>query len=85
VGRKSNRDGIGAVIRVETSAGSQWVTVTTVSSYLSASDVRAHFGLGPEAVAKTVEIRWPSAIVQTLSHVQGDRYVHVEESADAAK
>lgn len=83
VGRKSNRDGIGAVIRVETSAGSQWQTVTTTSSYLSASDVRANFGLGSETHAKTVEIRWPSAIVQTLSGVSGDRYVTVEEPVSA--
>ena len=79
VGRKSNRDGIGAVIRVETSAGSQWCTVSTTSSYLSASDVRAHFGLGSDTHAKTVEIRWPSGIIQKLGDVPSDRYVTVEE------
>ncbi|HTV15358.1 MAG TPA: CRTAC1 family protein [Acidobacteriaceae bacterium] len=83
VGHKSNRDGIGAVIRVETSKGSQWVTVTTSSSYLSSSDVRAHFGLGADTHAKTVEIRWPSGIVQTLANVTGDRYLRVEEPAAA--
>jgi hypothetical protein len=82
-GHTSNRDGIGAVIRVETAKGSQWATVTTTSSYLSASDVRAHFGLGSETTAKTVEIRWPSGIRQTLEDVQGDRYVHVDEPASA--
>jgi enediyne biosynthesis protein E4 len=85
VGRKSNRDGIGAVIRVETSAGSQWYTVTTASSYLSTSDVRAHFGLGVEANAKTVEIRWPSGIVQKLTNVAGDRYATVEEPVNQLK
>jgi enediyne biosynthesis protein E4 len=79
VGHKSNRDGIGAVIRVDTSAGSQWYTVTTTSSYLSASDVRAHFGMGADTHAKAVEIRWPSGIVQKLSDLAADRYVTVEE------
>jgi len=84
VGHKSNRDGIGAVIRIETRKGSQWATVTTSSSFLSASDVRAHFGLGSDTSAKTVVIRWPSGIVQTLSDVAGGRYVRVEEPESAA-
>ncbi|HTW47269.1 MAG TPA: CRTAC1 family protein [Acidobacteriaceae bacterium] len=79
VGHISNRDGIGAVIRVTTSQGSQWYTVTTASSYLSSSDVRAHFGLGSDTKAATVEIRWPSGIVQHLADVEGGRYVQVDE------
>jgi enediyne biosynthesis protein E4 len=81
VGHKSNRDGIGASIRIDTSKGAQWYTVTTASSYLSSSDVRAHFGLGPDTRVKTVQIRWPSGYEQTLNDVQGDRYVTVEEPA----
>jgi enediyne biosynthesis protein E4 len=86
VGHKSNRDGIGAVIRIDTSKGSQWETVTTSSSYLSASDVRAHFGLGSDTQVKTAEIRWPSGIVQTLRNVPGGQYLRVDEpnSADRA-
>jgi hypothetical protein len=79
VGHKSNRDGIGAVIRINTSSGSQWYTVTTASSYLSSSDVRAHFGLGHDAAVKSVEIRWPSGIVQILKDVPGDSYLNVDE------
>src|SRR5580698_846536 len=48
VGHKSNRDGIGAVIKITTSAGPQWETVTTSVGYLSSSDPRAHFGLGKD-------------------------------------
>ncbi len=84
VGHKSNRDGIGAVIRIDTSQGSQWETVTTSSSYLSASDVRAHFGLGRDTSVKTVEIRWPSGIVQTLKNVPGGQYLRVDEPVSAA-
>jgi enediyne biosynthesis protein E4 len=79
VGHRSNRDGIGASIRIDTSKGAQWYTVTTASSYLSSSDVRAHFGLGPDTRVKTVQIVWPSGYQQTLNDVQGDRYVTVEE------
>jgi enediyne biosynthesis protein E4 len=82
VGHTSNRDGIGAVIRITTSQGSQWTTVTTASSYLSSSDVRAHFGLGSDTKAATVEIRWPSGIVQHLTDAEGGRYVRVDEPAE---
>jgi len=84
VGHKSNRDGIGAVIRVDTTKGSQWYTITTASSYLSSGDVRAHFGLASDTTAKSVEIRWPSGIVQTLKNVKGDQYLRVEEPASSA-
>jgi hypothetical protein len=69
---------------VETTKGSQWYTVTTASSYLSSGDVRAHFGLGNETTAKTVEIRWPSGIVQTMKDVRGDQYLRVEDPARTA-
>lgn len=79
VGHRSNRDGIGADIRVTTSAGTQMETVSTASSYLSSNDKRAHFGLGKDATASKVEIHWPSGTVQTLTDVKGDRLVQVDE------
>jgi len=82
VGHKSNRDGIGAVIQVVTPQGAQWVTVSTAGSYLSSSDPRPHFGLGPNPTAQTVEIRWPSGIVQVLKDVAGDRILQVDEAPD---
>lgn len=85
VGHESNRDGIGAVVKVTTAAGSQWVTVTTASGYLSSSDPRAHFGLGKSAVVETVEIRWPSGIVQTLKNLKGDRQIQVDEPIGKAQ
>jgi enediyne biosynthesis protein E4 len=84
-GHKSNRDGIGAVVKLTTAAGSQWVTATTTSGYLSASDARVHFGLGNSPVADQIEIRWPSGIIQTLTNVQGDRQIQVDEPASPAK
>jgi hypothetical protein len=81
VGHKSNRDGIGAEMKIVTSAGAQYATVSTASSYLSSSDKRVHFGLGSQNVVKEIEIRWPSGIIQKLLHVNGDRMVRVEESS----
>ena len=79
MGHKSNRDGIGAEIKLTTSKGTQLVTVSTAGSYLSSNDKRAHFGLGSDAVAQSVEIRWPSGTVQTLKNVRGDRVLVVDE------
>jgi hypothetical protein len=79
VGHKSNRDAIGAEIKLATSKGSQFATVTTAGSYLSSSDKRVHFGLGPDASAKTIEIRWPSGILQTLKDVAAGQILQVDE------
>lgn len=84
VGHRSNRDGIGAVIQVTTSHGSQYVTVSTAGSYLSSNDKRAHFGLGSDAAATSVIIHWPSGTVQTLSSVKADQILRVDEPESAA-
>lgn len=81
LGHKSNRDAIGAEIKLITSKGAQWATVTTASSYLSASDRTVHFGLGTERSAESIEIRWPSGVVQTLRNVRADQTVVVDEPA----
>jgi hypothetical protein len=78
-GHKSNRDGIGALVKLTTAHGSQWALVTTSSGYLSASDPRVHFGLGDSSLATSIEIHWPSGIVQTLVNIKGDRQVQIDE------
>src|SRR6267378_3256054 len=84
VGHRSNRDAIGAEVRVVTGRITQIATVTTASSYLSSSDKRVHFGLGTETAAATVEIRWPSGIRQTLKSVRGDQILQVDEPSLSA-
>jgi len=79
VGHKSNRDAIGAEVKLVTSKGAQYATVSTASSYLSASDKRVHLGLGSDAVAQQIEIHWPSGIVQKLEQVHGDQILQVDE------
>ena len=81
VGHKSNRDAIGAEIKVTTAHGTQYWTVSTAGSYLSSNDKRAHFGLGADAVATSIEVRWPSGIRQVMKGVAADRQVRVEEPA----
>jgi hypothetical protein len=79
-GAKSNRDGIGAqVIVTDTSGRRQIFNVSTAASYLSANDPRVIAGLGAATGVSTVEIRWPSGRVQTLSKPLIDRYLIVNE------
>jgi len=78
-GTKSNRDGIGAVVKVVTKGGAQYNHMTTSVGYASSSHGPVHFGLGAEPTAELVEIRWPSGIVQRLRNVAGDRVLSVKE------
>jgi enediyne biosynthesis protein E4 len=80
-GTKSNRDGIGARIKLVTKSGAQYNHMTTACGYASSSAGPVHFGLGKDAVADLVEIHWPSGIVQTLKNVEADRVVVVKEPA----
>jgi hypothetical protein len=79
VGHRSNRDAIGAEVKLATASGSQFATVSTAGSYLSSSDKRVHFGLGTDSAAQSIEIRWPSGILQTLKNVRADQVLQVDE------
>ena len=78
-GVKSNRDGIGARIKVVTKAGAQYNHQTSAVCYASSSLGPVHFGLGDEATAQSIEIVWPSGIKQTLENVRADRILDVTE------
>ena len=85
VGQKSNRDGIGAVIKLVAASGKeQYATVSTAGSYLSASDRRVHFGLDTEPSAKYLEIRWPSGVVQRVENVTANQILTITEPKTAA-
>jgi enediyne biosynthesis protein E4 len=83
VGHKSNRDAIGAEVRIQTGAGvqtrTQFETVTTTSSYLSSSDKRVHFGLGASSTVDKIEIRWPSGIRQSLTNIAANQILRIDE------
>jgi hypothetical protein len=79
-GTKSNRDGIGARIKVVSKTGTQFNHVTTSVGYASSSAGPVHFGLGPDKSADLVVITWPSGITQELRNVAADRVVRVKEA-----
>ena len=80
IGRRSNRDGIGAILRVETSDGRTfWNHATTSVGFASSSDPRVHFGLGQSSFIKTLEILWPSGKRQKLENIKPDRILVIEE------
>ena len=81
-GTKSNRDGMGARVKVVNKAGAQYNHMTSSVGYASSSHGPVHFGLGEEKQADLIEICWPSGAVQTLRGVTGDRVVTVKERAD---
>ncbi len=81
-GRVSNRNGIGALIKVVTASGrALYNHVSPSVGFMSSSDRRAHFGLGAESRIDRVEIRWPSGIVQRIAHPAVDAILRVEEPA----
>lgn len=81
VGTKSNRDGIGATVKLTTTQGEQFGTVSTAGSYQSSGDKRLHFGLGSSRVIKRIEITWPSKTRQILEDIRADQFVTVTESS----
>ena len=83
IGTRSNRDAIGARITVK--AGKRiWVDeVRSGSSYNSSSDMRAHFGLGAIAKIDSLQIRWPSGLVETFADIKPDAINTVKEGSGA--
>jgi hypothetical protein len=78
-GTKSNRDGIGARIKVVAGGTTQYDQVSFAAGYASSSAGPTHFGLGRHNSADLVEIRWPSGITQQLKNVPADQIVKVKE------
>jgi len=79
VGTRSNRDGIGAVVRVVSAGGPQWSMVRSGSSYCSQSELIQTFGLGRDTEATDLEIDWPSGTKQKLGRLAANQTVTVEE------
>jgi enediyne biosynthesis protein E4 len=79
-GTKSNRDGLGAKIRVTAGKRELYNHATTSVGYASSSEPLVRFGLGGESTAAAVEISWPSGIVQRLKNVRANQVVEVRES-----
>jgi len=80
VGTKSNRDGIGAVVKLATADGTQTQMLRSGSSYLAANELVLTFGLGKRSQADAIEIRWPSGTVDKLTAVNAGQTVTITES-----
>lgn len=78
-GVKSNRDGIGAIVRVQSASGRQWQMVRSGSSYASQSDLTLTFGLGADTTVATIEVEWPSGAKDRLTGVAANRRLIIEE------
>jgi hypothetical protein len=82
VGAKSNRDGMGARIKLRAGDVSQIREIAGGGSYLSQSDLRANFSLGRNTRAETVEVTWPSGLRQTFRDVEADKFYVIEEGKE---
>lgn len=78
-GVKSNRDGIGAVVRVESASGKQWRMVHSGSTYCSQSDIALTFGLGADTRVSAIEVEWPNSGKQRITNVPVNRRVVIVE------
>ncbi|MBM3734757.1 MAG: CRTAC1 family protein [Acidobacteria bacterium] len=82
-GKKSNRDGYGAVVRVKTAGGQVWSTVRSGSSYCSQSERVLSFGLAKAGKVDSIEVVWPSGEKQLFSGLDVNKTYLVEEGAKA--
>jgi hypothetical protein len=78
-GTKSNRDAIGATVRVTAGARTQVAEIRSGGSYLSQNDRRVHVGLGAADRVEQLQIRWPSGLVETVRGLPADRFYAARE------
>ena len=79
VGAQSNRDGIGASVRVTVGKDVQTVMAASGSSYLSQSERVLTFGIGKAQAADSVEVKWPSGRTDRLANVKSGSVVTIQE------
>jgi len=78
-GTRSNRFGLGATLRIQTTAGVQLREINATASYQSSNDVRLHVGVGADKTIQKIEIRWPSGSTQTLTEVPVNQILVIKE------
>lgn len=83
VGTKSNRDGIGATVKITANGKEQITQKKSACGYLSQSDPRIHFGLGDANVVDKIEVTWPSGDVQVLEQIKAGQIITITEGEDA--
>jgi hypothetical protein len=81
IGSTSNRDGIGARLRLSVGSKTLRRDVKAGSSYLAQNDLRVHFGLGESQRADRLEIRWPNGTIETIENVRANQIITVKEGS----
>jgi hypothetical protein len=80
LGSRSNRSGLGAVVRITSGSGRQWQMVRSGSSYASQSELTLTFGLGQDRAASTIEVAWPSGHTQTFADIAANQLITIDEA-----
>lgn len=78
-GKSSNRDGIGAMVKVTAGGKVQTTRKKSTAGYLSQNDPRIHFGLGENEMIDKIEIQWPSGQTQVLTDVKPNQVITINE------
>ena len=79
-GTRSNRSGLGAVVRIQSVSGKQWQTVHSGSSYCSQSDLALTFGLGRDSMISALSVDWPSGVHQQFKNITPNQFLAIDES-----
>jgi enediyne biosynthesis protein E4 len=84
-GTKSNRSGLGAIVRIQSASGKQWQAVHSGSSYCSQSEEALTFGLGRDASVSTLSVDWPSGAKQQFKNVPTNGFLTIDEARGILK
>ncbi|MGH9383343.1 MAG: CRTAC1 family protein [Vicinamibacterales bacterium] len=80
IGSRSNRSGLGSVVRVTSASGGQWQMVRSGSSYASQSELTLTFGLGADTRVSSVSVQWPSGKTQSFSDIAPNHLIVIDEA-----
>ena len=83
IGTTSNRDAIGARVKIIAGDSEQIAQKKSASGYLSQSDPRIHFGLGDHVKVDKIEVIWPSGKTQLIQNVEAGKIITITEGEDA--
>jgi hypothetical protein len=84
-GSKSNRSGLGAVVRIESASGKQWSMVRSGGSYCSQSDLALTFGLAQDPMVKAIDVEWPSGTKQHFANLAANQFLMIDEAKGIVK